>query len=178
MYNWLQKCLLGLSVIALIFLLVEIAISLAATQHGQTPARVDTITAGPYRFKVSLYNNPARAGFTLPFAIAPQGQTAGRWTYDVTSVPDGTLSANPVRDSVSADPQIPGGIQGVAEITVQGSWNLQVVVVGPAGQQTFAVPVTAVTLPPIPTWLGWLLGFVPVYGITVFLFLQRRKKLL
>lgn len=177
-FDVLQKLLLTLGVIALIFLLVEITVSLVATQHGETPARVDNVTAGPYRFKVSLYDDPARAGFTLPFAIAPQGQTGGQWTYHVTSMPGGALSATPIRDSFSSDPRVPGGIQGAAEITVQGPWTLQVEVDGPAGQQTFAVPVTAVTLPPIPIWLGWLLGFIPIYGITVFLLLQRRRKAL
>lgn len=187
MSNRLQKFLLALGVIALLFLLVEIGASLAATQHGSTPAQVEEVTAGPYRFKVSLYDDPARAGFALPFAIAPQGQTEGLWAYHVTSVPEGRRLSNgeillngqfvatPIRDSVSPDPQVPGGVQGAAEITVQGPWNLQVVVDGPAGRQMFAVPVTAITLPPIPTWLGWVLGYIPVYGIVVFLLMQRRQ---
>jgi hypothetical protein len=184
----LQKFLLALGVIALLFLLVEIGASLAATQHGSTPARVVHVTAGPYHFTVSLYDDPARAGFTLPFAIAPQEPASGSWTYHVTSIPvgeplrngrilvDGQRAANPVRDSVSPDPRVPGGIQGEAEITVQGPWNLQVVVDGPSGQQTFDVAVTATTLPPIPLWLGWALGFIPVYGLAVFLLIQAGKK--
>lgn len=184
----LQKFLLALGIIALIFLLVEIGASLAATQHGSTPARVDHITAGPYSFTVSLYDDPARAGFTLPFAIAPQGNTSGSWTYHVTSMPQGAPQLNgriimsgnrvatPVKDSVSPDPQTPGGIQGNAEITVQGQWNLQVLVDGPSGPQTFTVPVTATTLPAIPFWLGWVLGYIPVYGIVAFLIIQLWRK--
>lgn len=179
--RFLQKFLLALGVIALVFLLVEIGASLAATRHGNTPARVDQITAGPYRFTVSLYDDPARAGFTLPFAIAPQGATRGSWTYQVTSMPQGSLQDNgrvimsgnrvatPIKDSVSPDPQVPGGVQGDAEITVQGQWNLQVVVDGLLGQQTFDVPVTATTLPAIPLWSGWAIGFLPVGGIVIFL---------
>jgi len=176
-----QKFLLASGVLALLFLLIEIGISLAATQHGSTPARVDQITAGPYHFTVSLYDYPARAGFTLPFTIAPQGATQGSWSYQVTSLPQGQLQPNgriimsgnrvatPIKDSISPDAQVAGGIQGNAEITVQGQWNLQVVVNGPSGQQTFNVPVTATTLPAIPPWSGWLIGFIPVYGIVVFL---------
>jgi len=60
----------------------------------------------------------------LPFAIAPQGGASGSWAYQVTSVPQGTLlpngriliygqfTATPIRDSVSPDPQVPGGVQG------------------------------------------------------------------
>jgi hypothetical protein len=179
-----QKCLLALSILALIFLLVEIGVSLAATLHGSTPARVAQVTAGPYHFSVSLYNDPAHAGFTLPFAIAPLGSTKGSWRYQVTSIPvgsslpkgqiliDGKYVAIPIKDTVSPDPQTPGGVQGAAEITVQGSWKLQVQVDGPNGQQTFDIPIKATTLPAIPIWLGWLLGFIPVYGIVVFLIMQ------
>ena len=72
---------------------------------------------------------------------------------------------------------MPGGVQGAAEITVQGSWKLHVVVNGPAGQQAFDVAITATTLPPIPIWLGWLIGFLPVFGIVVFLLVQMRDHL-
>jgi hypothetical protein len=169
----LQKVLLALGVVALIFLLVEIAASLIATQHGSTPARVETITAGPYRFKVNLYDDPARAGFTLPFEILPQGVTGGSWSYQVTSIYQGSLVATDVRDTFSPVSGVPGGIQGDAEITVQGPWVLQVVVHGPSGTQTFTIPVTAVTLPAIPTWLGWFIGFTPVYGIAIDLIIQK-----
>lgn len=184
--NILQKFLLAVGVLALVFLLIEVGVSLAATQHGTTPARVDHVTAGPYHFIVSLYDDPARAGFALPFTIAPEKATKGLWTYHVTSIPDGQLLdegkilmrgssgkvATPVQASVSPDPHTSGGVQGTAEITVQGAWHLQVVVDGPAGQQTFAVAITATTLPALPTWLGWMFGLIPVYGIAVFLLMQ------
>jgi hypothetical protein len=123
-FGMLQKFLLALGILALLFLLVEIGASLAATQHGSTPARVNHVTAGPYRFTVSLYDDPARAGFALPFAIAPQGGANGSWAYQVTSVPQGTLlpngriliygqyTATPIKDSVSLDPQAPEACRG------------------------------------------------------------------
>lgn len=188
MSGLLQKFLLALGIFALIFLLIEIGATLAATQHGSAPAQVDHITAGPYHFTVDLYDNPARAGFALPFAIAPQGAGGGSWTYQVMSVPVGQLlrngsilmgsqrEATPIKDSVGPEPGVPGGVQGAAEITVQGLWKLHVVVNGPAGQQTFDVPVTAATIPAVPPWMGWALGFIPVYGIVVFLLMQAGRK--
>lgn len=84
----------------------------------------------------------------------------------------GNRVATPIKDSVSPDTQIPGGIQGNAEITVQEQWNLQVIVDGPSGRQTFDVPITAITLPAIPVWSGWVIGGLLVYGIAVFLLIQ------
>ena len=182
-----QNGLLAVAILGLIFLLGAIGVVLAATRQGSTPARVDQITAGPYRFTVSLYDDPARAGLALPFAITPQGAVRGVWTYQVTSVPVGTPTpgreilmndqrvATPIKDSVSPDSQAPGGVRGTAEISVQGRWNLIVVVEGPAGRQTFAVPVTATALPAIPTWLAWALGLIPAYGLVVFLMIQVRS---
>ena len=185
MNRTLQQFLLALGILALLFLLVEIGAALAATQPGSTPARVVQVTAGPYHITVSLYEDPARAGFALPFTIAPQGAASGSWSYLVTSVPQGTslpngriliygkYTATPIRDSVNPDPQVPGGVRGAAEISVQGPWELHVVVDGPAGRQTFDVAVTATTIPAVPTWLGWAIGFIPVFGIAVFLVSRR-----
>lgn len=184
----LQKLLLILGIIALIFLCVEIGISLAAAQHGSTPAQIKHITTGPYRFTVSLYNAPARAGLALPFAITPEGITSGSWIYHVTSIPQGKTQmdgriimsgdrvATPIKDSIHSDPQRQGGILGNAEISVQGQWNLQVVVNGPSGLRAFDIPVTATSLPALPTWLGWIIGCIPVYGIIGFLLIQLAYK--
>lgn len=184
----LQRMLLILGVLALVFLLVEVTATLVATQHGSTPERVEQITVGQDHFRVSLYDSPARAGFALPFAIAPQGSTRGNWSYQVTSIPQGSPGrsgeilmsggriATPVKASVSPDPQHPGGVQGIAEITVAGAWDLYVVVNDPSGQQSFDVSLTAVTLPPMPGWLGWSLGFLPVLGAAIFLVLLRLRK--
>ena len=86
-------------------------------------------------------------------------------------------TATPVKANISPDPHVPGGVQGTAEITVQGQWNLQVIANGPSGQQTFNVPVPAQALvPPIPGWLGWAISLIPAYGALVFLVMQKARK--
>jgi hypothetical protein len=35
-------------------------------------------------------------------------------------------------------------------------------------QHVANVPVLATALPPIPVWLGWLIGFIPLYVLSVF----------
>ncbi|MBV9229272.1 MAG: hypothetical protein JOZ18_08155 [Chloroflexi bacterium] len=174
MSKMLQRVLLALGVVALLALLTEIGLSVTATMHGTTPVRVVHVNAGPYPLAVSLYKYPADAGFALPFAIAPQQQTKGVLNFDVSTIPNKGVDATPVHDSVSPDAHVAGGVQGAAEITVQGVWQLHITVTGPAGRGEVNVPVTAVAPPIIPVWLGWPIGLIPLCGLLVFVFMQRR----
>ncbi len=177
MAKTLQFLLLAFGVIALIAVGGEIAYSISATTHGSTPARVVQVQAGPYPLVVSLYTYPAHASYALPFAIAPQQSLAGVLTYDVSSVPDPSdVPATPVRASLSPDPKVHNGVQGDAEITVQGKWVLDISVTGSAGQGEAFVPITATAPPAIPTWVGWGIGLIPFYGLLIFLFAQRGRK--
>lgn len=169
---FLQRILLAVSVLALLVVLVDLAISIAATIPGSTPARVDHVTAGPYQLTVGLYRNPADAGYGLPFAIAPAQTTNGPLTFHVYSLPGQGVDATPVRATFSPDPQVSNGIKGAAEITVKGPWALQIQVDGAAGKGMVTVPITAVALPPIPVWLGWFIGFVPFYVLCLFFIMQ------
>lgn len=170
-----QRLLLAVGLIALAALLVEIGLSVAATTHGSQPARVVQVDAGPYPLRVSLYTDPARAGFAVPFAIAPVGQPGGL-TFAVTSEPGRDVPATPVKDGVTPDPGVPGGVQGAAEVPVQGSWLLAIAVDGPRGPADTAVPFQATAPPVIPEWLGWLIGFIPFYGLIGFLMVQRPRR--
>jgi hypothetical protein len=172
-----QFLLLAFGVVALLAVGGEIIYSIAATTHGSTPARVVRVQAGPYPLTISLYTYPVHASYALPFAIAPQQPISGTLTYDITSIPDPSdAPATPVRASLSPDPNVRNGVQGDAEITVQGTWALDIVVTGNAGQGETSVPIIATAPPAIPTWLGWVIGFIPLYGLVVFLLLQRGRK--
>jgi len=175
---FLQRMLLIIGVVGLGVVLVDLVISIAATFPGTTPARVDHVTAGPYHLTVSLYTNPANAGYALAFAVAPTQAVDGSLTYQTSSLPGQGVDATPIRATFHADPNVRNGIQGAAEITVKGPWTLQVTVDGAAGQGVANIPITAVALPPIPVWLGWTIGFVPFYVLCVFFVMQlsRNKK--
>lgn len=172
----LQKVLLVVGVIALVALVVEISLSVAATMHGSTPKRVVHVMAGPYALQVSLYDDPANAGFALPFAIAPQPPMHGSLTYDVTSLPDEGIHATPVHASIGPDANVAGGVQGDAEIPVQGQWFLHIIVNGSAGEGVADVPITATAPPAIPGWLGWVIGYIPLVGLVVFVGMQYRRR--
>ena len=168
----LQRILLIAGVIALVIVLCDGTYAIAATIPGKTAVRVDHVTAGPYHLVVRLYTYPANAGFALPFAVAPEQAVNGSLTFHINSLPGSGVDANPVRATFSSDPKIHNGIQGAAEITVQGPWTIQIQVNGPAGQGVASVPIIATALPAIPAWLGWFLGFIPFYVLSIFFVVQ------
>lgn len=174
--NMWQRALLALGVTILVLLVVEIVLSVAATTHGNTPARITQVTAGPYPLKVSLYKDPADAGFALPFAIAPQKMARGLLIYEVSSIPGKEVDATEVRASIAADTHVMNGVQGGAEITVQGPWSLHIIITGPAGRGEAMVPIRAIGPAALPLWAGWLIGCTPLYGLLIFLLAQRGQK--
>ncbi len=172
---FLQRILLILGVVGLGFVLVDLGISIAATFPSATPTRVDQVTAGPYHLKVGLYTSPANAGYALAFSVAPMQAVDRPLTYHINSLPGQGVDATPIRATFQSDPNVRNGIQGAAEITVKGPWILQVMVNGPAGQGVANIPITATALPPIPVWLGWIIGFVPFYIACVFFVMQMSR---
>jgi hypothetical protein len=170
-----QNILIAIGILAFIALAIEIALSVGATLHSSTPVKIVNVHAGPYPLTVNLYKDPANAGFALPFSIVPQQSTHEKLTFDVSSIPTGDIPATQVHSSFSQDTST-GGVQGNAEITVQGSWVLHISVSGPAGQGMADVPITATAPPAIPDWLGWLIGFIPFYGLLIFLVMLRGRK--
>jgi hypothetical protein len=174
----LQRVLLVAGIIALIALIVEISLSLAATTHGNTPKKVIHVIAGAngaYPLTVNLYDYPANAGFALPFSITtpPTGKPL---TFDVTSIPTAGVDATPVRASISPNPTAGGVLQGTAEIPVKGWWDLHIVIHGSQGVGIADIPILATAPPAMPAWLGWSIGFIPLLGLIIFLAYSTRKK--
>jgi hypothetical protein len=114
----------------------------------------------------------------MAFAVAPTQVVGGALTYHIDSLPGQGVDATPVRATFQTDPNVRNGVQGAAEITVKGPWALQVAVDGPAGPGVARIPITATALPAVPVWLGWIIGFVPVYVLYVFfmMHLSRNRK--
>ena len=168
-----QGLLLLVGALGLMALGSEIWLSVAALSHGAQPVRVVDVQAGPYPLRVSLYKDPAEAGFALPFAVAPRQAGLMGLTYNVVSEPGFQVDATPVRAGLSSDAALPGGIQGAAELPVSGPWTLRLTVDGPAGRGEATVPLTVTAPPAIPHWLGWALGLLPLAGLLVFLLAQR-----
>jgi hypothetical protein len=173
--RWAQRALAAAAALTLVGLLVAIAMQIAATQPGSKPARVVGVQAGPYPLNVSLYKDPAVAGYALPIAIAPSQPVRGPLTYTVMSVPEPGVDATPVNASLGADPQAINGAVGAVEITVQGLWFLHIAVDGPDGSGFAFVPITAKPAVVIPAWIAWPIGLIPAIGLTLFFLAQRPR---
>ncbi len=176
MPRWAQQALAAVGALALVGLLFVIGLQVAATQRGSTPAKVVGAQAGPYPLTVSLYKDPADAGFALPFAIAPAQPTRGSLTYSVMSIPGARVDATAVNASLSPDPRRPNGVTGTVEITVQGTWFLRIEVDGPSGRGLAWVPLTAKPPLMIPVWIAWPIGLIPTVGLALFFLAQRRAR--
>jgi hypothetical protein len=174
-----QVALAVVAALALVGLLYAIGLQVAATQPGSTPARVVSAQAGPYPLSISLYKDPADAGYAMPFAIAPSQPVPGRLTYTVSSIPGPALSqgrhATPVNASFGPDPRVPNGVRGTVEITVQGDWFLHIVVTGPGAAGAVSIPISAKPAVVIPLWVAWPIGLLPAIGVALFIFAQRRR---
>jgi hypothetical protein len=161
--------------LTLLGLLVAIAMQIVATQPGSKPAKVVDVQAGPYPLRVSLYKDPADAGYALPIAIAPAQPVQGSLTYTVMSAPGPGVDATAVNASLGADPRTVNGVVGAVEITVQGPWLLRIQVVGPHGSGVATVSITAKPAVAIPPWIAWPIGLIPAIGLTVFVLAQRQR---
>ena len=171
----LQRLLLIVGILTLLVLIVELVISITATTHGSTPVRTIKTQAGPYPLTVHFYTYPANAGYAFPFDIVPTTNDPEKVTFVINSIPAKKVDATAIRASVVPDAQT-HGIQGTAEITVKGDWSLNIAVHGPQGQGIVTIPIVATAPSPIPLWLGWLIGFIPLIIILVFLLIPRKRK--
>ncbi len=170
-----QWALLIIAALALGSVALAVAGQLAAAGQSGTPVRVVWVDSVPYPLVVRLYRDPAVAGYALPFAVAPQAPTSDHLTYSAVSLPGDGVDATEVRASLGADPAVPNGARGTAEITVRGPWTLMILVRGPAGVGAAYVPVRAVVAGGLPPALGWPVGLAPVVAMVAFLFARARR---
>lgn len=148
-------------------------IVLASTIHG-APVRFIGTQAGPYSFKLALYSDPINASEVVPFNIAVAPGTQGPLTYQVTASPGPGVPGSLAQGDVNAQQSTPYGVPGSITLVTRGMWTLHVVISGPAGQGVAAIPLTAVAPQPIPAWLAWNIGLLPLYGLLLFWMVQSR----
>ena len=169
-----QAALVLLAAVALLAVGGAILLAMETATPGSQPERVVAVQAGPYALSVRLYKDPAQAGLALPFALIPDPATPGPLIFVVESIPGAGVDATPVRATLGPPSGSgAGSVQGAAELPVRGEWQLHIAVDGPAGPGAVDVPITATAPPPIPSWLGWSLGLVPLAALLAFVLRQQ-----
>src|SRR5947209_1213350 len=128
---------------------------------GASPLTTQHAVIGPYQLLLSFYSLP-RAGQALSLtiessfpgvsvqfsgAVLNPGPGTDAKTVDVTVTPDS--DSRDVYD-VNVTPPI------------RGKWLLHLQVAGVSGKAVGDIPITVEGPPEIPTWLGWLIGLIPL----------------
>jgi hypothetical protein len=147
-----------------------IALALASTAAA-AETTTSTRSAPPYSVTV-VAPDPATVEATTTFQVT-LAPAAGA-SLAAGTRPDFGVDATPGRAQV-----VPGAAPGAYTVTtsfpVRGSWYLVLTVSGPAGQAGTEVNVAVGAPGAIPTWLGWLIGLVPLAGLALFLLSQVRR---
>lgn len=148
------------------------------TAGGASPLLTQNARIGPYSLLLNYYSLP-RAGQALSMMVQSEKQGERlQFTQAVLSPAKGT-DANTVRVQLRPDGDTPGGMYVDVTPPIRGAWLLHISVEGSAGTISGNIPVVVEGPPEIPTWLGWLIGLLPLPLLITFIWLQvgwRRTK--
>jgi hypothetical protein len=155
----------------LLFALALWLLVLALTASGASPLQTQNASIGPYALLLSYYNLP-RAGQELNMTI--ESNTPGvkvQFSQVVLNPARGT-DANTVAVQLSPDKDTPDVYDVNVAPPIRGAWLLHVTIQGPSGTAVGDVPIDVQGPPVIPTWLGWLIGLLPLPLLILFIWLQ------
>lgn len=158
---------------------LAIAAIIVLTAGGASPLATQRATIGPYTVLLSFYSLP-RAGQAVSMTIEPAISGESLQFSQARLNPAPQTDANPL--AVVITPDIEG--KGVYDVqvtpTITGKWLLHLRVQGAEGVVVGDIPINVAGPPAIPTWLGWLIGLVPLPFILAFIGYQvywRKKQL-
>jgi len=156
----------NLAIILLLLFLVA-----AFTAAGSSPLATQDAQVGPYRLLLSFYSLP-RVGQELNMTIQSKipGQQV-QFSQVVLNPAPGT-DANAVHVSISRDADNAQVYDVYVTPSVRGLWFLHLTVKGGSGSVTGDIPINVAGPPVIPTWLGWLIGLLPLPLLIAFIWLQ------
>lgn len=132
-----------------------------------------TIQAGPYSLDVHVGDWPMLATKWTDLVV----RLDGGYQYSQVQIhlhmlPGPGVKAREKDDLLLSHDEFPGQpVWGGRRwpVPAAGQWTWEFVVDGPRGQGVARMgPFTVLPAPGIPAWLGWLIGFVPLYGLLWF----------
>lgn len=161
--------------VAPLFAATVLSAALPAMAHD-TIARTETLKGGPYTVQLGMVQDPPTVETPLDVTViaAKDAPTLEGATVTLTGKPGlGTDAATTRAIPMTPEPQERDSFEGKVPLSVRGGWQLQVDISGPAGSGKVVLPVTVAAPAAIPTWLGWLIGMVPLLGVIWFAWWNR-----
>ncbi len=161
----------SLSPIVLCLLLVLPVITLTA--GGASPLATQNALVGPYNLLLSFYSLP-RAGQELSMTIEPSTHDVSLQFSQAELNPAKDTDGNPVKVAIVPGSESPGVYDVHVTPPVRGIWLLHLQVAGSSGTVFGDIPINVDGPPAIPTWLGWLIGLLPLPLLITFIWFQVR----
>lgn len=166
-----------LKAISLALLLIGLFLPLTASAHNASPLHTDTITAGTYTLTVAYFSWPVRAEQDAQVLITPvdshyQSRELG---LGVILNPPAAGGGRSVTEAVQPDPDTKNGYAVDIRPAYIGDWSLLLNVHGPQGDDGAVITLPVAGPPAIPEWLGWAVGFIPLFGLLGFAVSEGRK---
>ncbi len=143
----------------------------ALTAGGASPLATQNARIGPYQLLLSFYSLP-RAGQELNVTIESSipGMSV-QFTQAVLNPAKGT-DGNTLAVTITPDNEAHGVYDVHVTPPVQGRWLLHLQVTGSSGNVPGDIPINVDGPPAIPTWLGWLIGLLPLPLLIAFIWFQ------
>jgi hypothetical protein len=166
----------GMRKIHVLFCLAIFFLFVAFTAAGASPLQTQTVTVGPYQLLLSFYSLP-RVGQQLRLTIGPQKTGTTLQFSQALLKPGPHTDGNVIAVTISPTGDVPGTYNVNLTPPVRGEWMLHLNVTGSSGSFTGNIPLNVQGPPPMPTWLGWTIGMIPLPLLVWFIWWQilRRK---
>lgn len=157
----------------LVLILPLFFVMMTLTAGGASPLATQNASVGPYQLLLSFYSLP-RAGQAMNMTI--QSAQAGvnlQFSQAVLNPAPGT-DGNTIGVTISPDSESRYVFDVNVTPPVRGKWLLHLAVTGADGSIVGNIPIAVDGPPAIPTWLGWLIGLVPLPLLIGFILWQVR----
>lgn len=158
------------------WVLACILLGAAPAAAHDAPDRVEERRAGPYRLEIAIFDPRPSVARPVRFAVRglPGGATLDGATVIALGVPGPETDAVPTRPTaLEPSRDFRGSLEGSVPMWVQGAWELEVRVQGPAGAGAARLPVAVIASHAVPSWLAWAIGLSPLLGLAWFAWWQR-----
>jgi hypothetical protein len=151
--------------------LLPIFLFIALTAGGASPLVTQNAQVGPYKLLLSFYSLP-RAGQELSMTIESGNPGVRVQFSQATLNPAKGTDGNIIAVNITPDTDTRGVYDVQVIPPVRGKWFLHLQVSGSSGSTNGDIPISVDGPPEIPTWLGWLIGLVPLPLLLIFMWFQ------